>query len=43
MAQDIARNGDNTTLVLHEKSADSLTPVQPFIQNHAIRQKAKSQ
>ena len=39
IAEDIARNGVKTTQVLHEKSAASLTPVQPFIKNHAIRQK----
>jgi len=41
MAEDIARNGEKTTQVLHDKSAASLTPVQPFIQNHAIRPKGK--
>ena len=39
MAADIARNGEKTSAVLHEKSAESLTPVQPFIQNHAVSQK----
>ena len=42
LAQNLARNGDDTALVLQDKSADSLTPVQPFIQNHAIRQKDTS-
>jgi len=41
MAENIARNGEKADQVLHEKSAASLTPVQPFIQNHAIRQKGK--
>lgn len=36
MAEDLARNGENTTQVLREKTAESLTPVQPFIQNHAL-------
>ena len=31
MAEDIARNGENTSTVLNKKSAESLTPVQPFI------------
>ena len=39
MAVDIALQGVNTSLTLHEKSAESLTPVQPFIQNHAVSQK----
>ena len=39
MAEDIARNGENTSTVLNKKSAESLTPVQPFIQNHAVSQK----
>lgn len=42
MAADIARNGDKTELSLAEKSAASLTPVQPFIQNHAVSKKSKS-
>lgn len=41
MAEDIARNGEKADQVLHEKSAASLTPVQPFIRNHAVRQKGK--
>ena len=41
MAEDIARNGDKARHVFHEKSADSLTPVQPFIQNHAIQRQGK--
>lgn len=36
MAEDLARNGENTTQVLREKTAESLAPVQPFIQNHAL-------
>ena len=39
MAQDIARHGEKTSLTLQEKSAESLTPVQPFIENHAVSQK----
>jgi len=39
MAGDIARYGEKTSLTLLEKSAESLTPVQPFIQNHAVSQK----
>ena len=39
MADDIARHGEKTSVALHEKSAESLTPVQPFIQNHAVSQK----
>ena len=42
MAEDIARHGEEATVKLHEKSAASLTPVQPFIQNHAISQKGNS-
>ena len=39
MAEDIARHGEKTSLKLQEKSAESLTPVQPFIENHAVSQK----
>jgi len=42
MAQDIARNGHNASLPLNEKSAESLTPVRPFIQNHAVSRVGKS-
>ena len=39
MAENIARHGENTSQTLHEKSAETLTPVQPFIENHAVSQK----
>lgn len=42
MTEDIARNGHKTTLSLREKSAATLTPTQPFIQNHTVSQKGKS-
>jgi len=38
MAEDIARHGEYTSLTLHEKSAELLTPVQSFIENHAVSQ-----
>ena len=42
MAEDIARHGEATALPLLDKSAASLTPVQPFIQNHAATQKGNT-
>ena len=42
MAEDIARHGEATALPLFDKSAASLTPVQPFIQNHAATQKGNT-
>ncbi len=42
MAADIARNGHRTGVQLQEKSPDTLTPVKPFIENHAVKRSGAS-